>query len=72
VNPTVLRGQPLTGREFQVLAQIANGWRNHEIAAALELSEETIKSHLRHILVKLGANNRAHAVAIGFRQGLLA
>jgi len=43
-----------------------------EIGQRLFLSEETVKSHVRHLLAKLQARSRAHAVAVGFRRGLIA
>ena len=44
---------------------------NREIGQRLFLSEETVKSHVRHLLAKLQARSRAHAVAVGFRRGLI-
>jgi DNA-binding CsgD family transcriptional regulator len=44
---------------------------NREIGERLFLSEETVKSHVRHLLAKLHARSRAHAVAVGFRRGLI-
>ncbi len=64
-------GQDPTGREIQVLQLISDGLANREIGEHLFLSEETVKSHVRHLLAKLQARSRAHAVAIGFRRGLL-
>jgi DNA-binding CsgD family transcriptional regulator len=61
---------PLTHREMEVLQLIADGLTTKRIAARLCLSVETVKSHLGAIYAKLGADSRAHAVAIGFRQGL--
>jgi DNA-binding NarL/FixJ family response regulator len=63
--------KPLTRRELEVLELIAGGLSNKEIAIRLCLSTETVKSHVRVLLPKLGANSRAHAVAIALRQGLL-
>ena len=63
--------QPTT-RELEVLQLVSDGLVNREIGERLFLSEETIKSHVRHLLVKLQARSRAHAVAVGFRRGLLA
>ena len=54
-----------------MLDGIAQGQTNAEIGATLFLSQETIKSHVRHLLVKLQAKNRAHLVARGFEVGLL-
>ena len=64
-------GQEPTGREIQVLQLISDGLANREIGQHLFLSEETVKSHVRHLLAKLQARSRAHAVAIGFRRGIL-
>jgi DNA-binding CsgD family transcriptional regulator len=54
-----------------VLQLISDGLVNREIGQRLFLSEETVKSHVRHLLAKLQARSRAHAVAIGFRRGLI-
>lgn len=62
----------LSGREQQVLELTAEGLTNAEIGQRLFLAEETVKSHLRHLLAKLQARNRAHAVALGFRLRLIA
>ena len=61
----------LSGREQQVLELIAEGLTNAEIGKTLFVSEETVKSHLRSLLGKLQARSRAHAVAVGFRHGLI-
>lgn len=61
----------LTAREADVLRLIAIGSANKEIAASLSVSEETIKSHVRNIMVKLGANDRTHAVTIGLKRGII-
>lgn len=61
----------LTGREVEVLQLVSEGLVNREIGLRLYLSEETVKSHVRHLLAKLQARSRAHAVAVGFRRGLL-
>jgi DNA-binding NarL/FixJ family response regulator len=61
----------LTTRQLEVLQHVADGLNNREIATRLCLGEETVKSHLRTVLVKLRADSRAHAVAIGFRESLL-
>lgn len=68
----VALGHPrLTGRQREVLEQIANGLTNYEIAMALGVTEETVKSHARKVLALLRARSRAHAVAIGFELGVL-
>ena len=64
--------QEPTGRELEVLQLISDGLVNREIGQRLYLSEETVKSHVRHLLAKLQARSRAHAVAVGFRRGLIA
>jgi len=61
----------LTPREIDVLRLIARGKANKIIAAELSLTEETVKSHIRNILSKLGANDRTHAVAIGLKRGII-
>lgn len=63
--------QDPTGREIEVLQLISDGLVNREIGQRLFLSEETVKSHVRHLLAKLQARSRAHAVAVGFRRGLI-
>ena len=73
-NPPALRelGQDPTAREIEVLQLVADGLVNREIGQRLFLSEETVKSHVRHLLAKLQARSRAHAVAVGYRRGLIA
>jgi DNA-binding NarL/FixJ family response regulator len=61
----------LTDREVQVLGHLGEGNRNRDIAEKLFISEETVKAHLRHIMTKLGANDRTQALAIGLRRGLI-
>jgi DNA-binding NarL/FixJ family response regulator len=63
--------QEPTARECEVLQLVADGLVNREIGQKLFLSEETVKSHVRHLLAKLQARSRAHAVAVGFRRGLI-
>jgi DNA-binding CsgD family transcriptional regulator len=64
-------GQEPTAREIEVLQLISDGLVNREIGVRLFLSEETVKSHVRHLLAKLQSRSRAHAVAVGFRRGLI-
>ncbi|HEX3806545.1 MAG TPA: LuxR C-terminal-related transcriptional regulator [Gaiellaceae bacterium] len=64
-------GQEPTAREIEVLQLISDGLVNREIGVRLFLSEETVKSHVRHLLAKLQARSRAHAVAVGFRRSLI-
>jgi DNA-binding NarL/FixJ family response regulator len=61
----------LTPRETDVLRLIARGNANKEIAAQLSLTEETVKSHVRNILAKLGANDRTHAAMIALKRGII-
>jgi len=63
--------EELTGRETEVLRLLAEGLANREIANRLEISEHTIKFHIRSILGKLGASTRTEAVTRGFRAGLI-
>jgi DNA-binding NarL/FixJ family response regulator len=61
----------LSEREVEILKQVADGNRNRDIGARLAISEDTVKSHVRHILEKLGAKDRKEAVAIGIRRGII-
>ena len=61
----------LTVREVDILRQVAGGNRNRDIADKSFISEETVKAHLKHIMEKLGANDRTQAVAIGVRRGII-
>lgn len=66
-----LSDEGLTGRELEVLREVAAGSRNHEIATRLFISEETVKVHVKHIMEKLGAQDRTQAVAIAIRRGII-
>ncbi len=61
-----------TGREVEVLQLISDGLVNREIGKRLLVSEETVKTHVRHLRAKLLARSRAHAVAVGFRRKFIA
>ncbi len=61
----------LTPREVVVLRLVAAGNTNKEIGAQLSLTEVTVKSHVKNILAKLGANDRTHAVTIALKRGII-
>ena len=61
----------ITARELEVLRGVASGSSNKLIASDLNISEHTIKNHLKSILSKLGANDRTHAVMIALKRGFL-
>ena len=63
--------EALSGREVDVLRHVATGNRNRDIAETLYIAEETVKVHLKHIMHKLGANDRTQAVAIAVRRGII-
>jgi len=65
------REGPLTRREIEVLRLAAWGNSNHQIAAQLSIACETARMHMKHILGKLGAHDRAHAVTIAVMRGML-
>lgn len=64
-------GVELTRREMEVLIGMSHGRSNSQIGADLFLSEDTVKTHARRLFRKLGASDRAQAVAMGLRQGLI-
>ncbi|HEX8894100.1 MAG TPA: response regulator transcription factor [Terriglobales bacterium] len=61
----------ITARELDVLRGVADGSSNKVIASNLNISEHTVKNHLKSILSKLDANDRTHAVMIGLKRGFL-
>ncbi|RIJ71214.1 DNA-binding response regulator [Nakamurella silvestris] len=65
------KGEQLTARELQVLAAVARGGTNREVARDLLVSEATVKTHLLHLYPKLGVRDRAAAVRAAYERGLL-
>jgi DNA-binding NarL/FixJ family response regulator len=61
----------LTSREREILQLLADGMSNADVATKLFISQETVKSHVRHILAKLEADTRTHAVAIALRESII-
>ena len=61
----------LSHREVEVLRHLPEGNRNRDIAEKLYITEETVKAHMKHIMEKLGANDRTQALAIALRRGLI-
>ena len=61
----------LTAREREILQLLADGMSNADVASRLFISQETVKSHVRHILAKLEADTRTHAVAIALREAII-
>ena len=66
-----LGAEDLTARELDVLRLIRDGYRNKQIADQLGIAETTVNFHIKNLVDKLGANDRAHAVTIALRRGLL-
>jgi DNA-binding NarL/FixJ family response regulator len=78
IHPDVAKGlanhlgdDGLTAREIEVLTLIAAGHSNKLIAERLSIADETVKGHVKHILSKLHANDRTHAVTEGLRRGII-
>ena len=63
---------PLTERELQILSYMRKGWTTADISNELVISENTVKTHIRHILEKLSAANRTEAVSIAIQSGIIA
>jgi two-component system, NarL family, response regulator LiaR len=66
-----MAGDVLTGRETEVLRHLALGLSNREIASSLAVGEETVKTHVTHVLSKLGVENRAQAIVQALKRGLV-
>ncbi|MCX4643065.1 MULTISPECIES: response regulator transcription factor [unclassified Streptomyces] len=70
-TPAAPAGEPLSAREREVLALVAKGTSNKEIARVLFISEATVKTHLTHVYGKLGVKDRAAAVAVAYDRKIL-
>ncbi|MEU8849574.1 response regulator transcription factor [Streptomyces sp. NPDC048564] len=70
-TPKAAGNEPLSAREREVLALVAKGTSNREIARELFISEATVKTHLTHLYAKLGVKDRAAAVATAYQRGIL-
>jgi DNA-binding CsgD family transcriptional regulator len=70
-QPPRVIAEDLTPRQKQVLELLAEGRSTEQIAAALQLTTETVRNHIRHVLKALGAHSRLEAVVVARRQGLL-
>jgi len=68
---TVIIDDMLTVREREILQLLADGMSNADVATKLFISQETVKSHVRHILAKLEADTRTQAVAIALREAII-
>lgn len=62
----------LTPRELELLALVGTGQSNAEIAASLYVNENTVKTHVTHVLDKLGLRGRVHAVVYAYETGIVA
>jgi DNA-binding CsgD family transcriptional regulator len=71
VTPVVVGPPRLSEREQQVLEGMASGMSNGQIGRSIYVSEDTVKTHARRLFHKIGAKDRAHAVYLGCRLGLL-
>jgi DNA-binding NarL/FixJ family response regulator len=69
-RPAASAADGLTRREAEVLAEVAAGLSNSEIAAKLFISDTTVKTHVNHLLVKTGMRDRAQLVGYAYRLGL--
>jgi NarL family two-component system response regulator LiaR len=71
LSSPIRNGRNLTSREYEVLALIAKGWNNHEIAKSLNISLSTVQFHVSNILQKLQVRNRIEAAAFAVRNKLV-
>jgi DNA-binding NarL/FixJ family response regulator len=70
-SPEEARSTPLSKREREILQRVADGATTRQVASDLGISPHTVKTHLERIFEKLGANDRAQAVAIAIRTGIV-
>jgi DNA-binding NarL/FixJ family response regulator len=70
-SPDEARATPLSKREREILQRVADGATTRQVASDLGISPHTVKTHLERIFEKLGANDRAQAVAIAIRTGIV-
>ncbi|HEY4050456.1 MAG TPA: response regulator transcription factor [Acidobacteriaceae bacterium] len=66
-----MSGDPLTARELSVLERIVAGRANKEIAADLDISEATVKTHINNLLSKLGVSDRTQAATLAIQRGIV-
>lgn len=71
LSPAEVKRASLSGRELDVLRGMAEGLSNGQIGHRIEVSEDTVKTHVRRLFRRLGARDRANAVLIGYRLGVL-
>lgn len=70
-QPRAYRGAALSNRGKQILTLVAEGLTSHAIGARAGCAEGTVRNHLRNIMTKLGARNRAHAVALAYQRRII-
>lgn len=70
-NNKPTRAYKLSPRELQITKFLAYGYTDKRIAERLEISARTVQTHITHIVIKLRADNRTHAVAIALKEGLI-
>lgn len=71
IDQVVSARRPLSNREVQVLRLVAAGYTRFEIGEQLHITERTVRTHVSRLLAAMCAVNAPHAVAIGFREGIL-
>ena len=68
---SLMSGNKLTPRQLEVLSLVANGLASKQVARKLSIGEQTVKNYMSEIMNRLGANSRAHAVALAYSRGLI-